>query len=83
MAAAMLELLTRVGRAWHRRLMTDLRAMITVKRPVSRAAIQGLIVHMGSLKEGRKAEDLNDLLKQITKAFYERAMRGEMTAHLG
>ncbi|MCU1327389.1 MAG: transposase [Bryobacterales bacterium] len=35
------------------------------------------------LKEGRKPEDLNDLLKQITKAVAERAMRGEMNAHLG
>jgi putative transposase len=35
------------------------------------------------LKEGRKAEDLNDLLKQITKRFVERAMQGEMNAHLG
>ena len=35
------------------------------------------------LKEGRKPEDVNDLLKQITKAVLERAMRAEMTEHLG
>jgi putative transposase len=35
------------------------------------------------LKAGRKPEDLNDLLKQITRAVVERAMRGEMTEHLG
>ena len=35
------------------------------------------------LKEGRKPEDVNDLLKQMTKAVLERAMQGEMTEHLG
>src|SRR5690349_22960080 len=35
------------------------------------------------LKEGRKPEDVNDLLKQITKAVLERAMQAEMTEHLG
>ncbi len=35
------------------------------------------------LKEGRKPEDVNDLLKQITKAVLERAMRAEMSEHLG
>jgi len=35
------------------------------------------------LKEGRKPEDVNDLLKQITKAVLERAMQSEMTEHLG
>lgn len=35
------------------------------------------------LKEGRKPEDVNGLLKQITKAVLERALQGEMTEHLG
>ena len=35
------------------------------------------------LKEGRKPEDVNDLMKQITKAVLERAMQAEMTEHLG
>jgi len=35
------------------------------------------------LKEGRKPEDVNDLLKQITKAVLERAMQAEMAEHLG
>ena len=35
------------------------------------------------LKEGRKPEDVNGLLKQITKAVLERAMQAEMTEHLG
>ena len=32
------------------------------------------------LKQGRKPEDVNGLLKQITKAVVERAMQGEMTS---
>ena len=35
------------------------------------------------LKEGRKPEDVNGLLKQITKAVLERAMQTELTEHLG
>ena len=35
------------------------------------------------LKDGRTADDVNGLLKQITKAVLERAMRGELTEHLG
>jgi putative transposase len=35
------------------------------------------------LKQGRKPEDVNGLLKQITKAVLERALQGEMTEHLG
>ena len=34
------------------------------------------------LKQGRKPEDVNTLLKEITKAVAERAMQGEMTQHL-
>lgn len=37
----------------------------------------------GWLKEGRKPEDVQDLLKQITKAVLERALQGELTQHLG
>lgn len=35
------------------------------------------------LKQGRTAEDVNNLLKQLTKAIVERAMQGEMIHHLG
>jgi putative transposase len=33
--------------------------------------------------QGRKPEDIQGLLKQITKAVLERAMQGELTEHLG
>ena len=35
------------------------------------------------LKQGRDPEDVDNLLKQLTKAVLERALQGEMTAHLG
>jgi putative transposase len=35
------------------------------------------------LKQGRTVEDVNGLLQQITKAVLERALRGELTEHLG
>lgn len=35
------------------------------------------------LKAGRTPGDINDLLKQLTKAVVERAMHGERTSHLG
>jgi putative transposase len=35
------------------------------------------------LKQGRKPEDINSLLQQITKAVLERALQGELTEHLG
>jgi len=35
------------------------------------------------LKTRRTPEDVNNLLKQLTKAVVERAMQGEMNAHLG
>jgi putative transposase len=35
------------------------------------------------LKHGRTAEDVNGLLKQLTKAVLERALQGELTEHLG
>lgn len=46
-------------------------------KPFSDEAIDEL------LKEGQTAEDINSLLKQFTKAVLERAMRGELTHHLG
>ena len=47
------------------------------EKPISDELIDEL------LKQGRKAEDVNGLLKQITKAVLERALQGEMTEHLG
>jgi putative transposase len=35
------------------------------------------------LKPGQTADDVNALLKQLTKAILERAMQGELTHHLG
>jgi putative transposase len=35
------------------------------------------------LTQGQTSEDINGLLKQLTKAVLERAMHGELTAHLG
>jgi putative transposase len=35
------------------------------------------------LKRGRTADDVNGLLKQLTKAVLERALQGEMREHLG
>lgn len=35
------------------------------------------------LKQGRKPEDVNELLQQFTKRLVERAMQGEMAEHLG
>ena len=35
------------------------------------------------LRKGRTAEDVNGLLKQLTKAVVERALQAEMTHHLG
>lgn len=47
------------------------------EKPISDQEIDEL------LKRGRTAEDVNSLLKQITKAVLERALQGEMTEHLG
>jgi putative transposase len=47
------------------------------KKPISDEVIDEL------LKQGRKPEDINGLLKQFTKAVLERALQGEATAHLG
>lgn len=46
-------------------------------KPFSDEAIDEL------LKQGRTADDVNGLLKQITKAVLERALQGELTEHLG
>jgi putative transposase len=47
------------------------------EKPISDELIDEL------LKQGRTAEDVNGLLKQLTKAVLERALQGEMTEHLG
>jgi putative transposase len=47
------------------------------EKPISDELIDDL------LKKGRTAEDINGLLKQLTKAVLERALQGEMTEHLG
>ncbi len=47
------------------------------EKPISDELIDGM------LKQGRKPEDINALLKQLTKAVLERAMQGEMSEHLG
>jgi putative transposase len=47
------------------------------KNPISDELLDEL------LKQGRTAEDVNGLLQQITKAVLERALRGELTEHLG
>jgi putative transposase len=47
------------------------------EKPISDELIDGL------LKQGRKPEDINVLLKQFTKAVVERAMQAEMKEHLG
>src|SRR3982074_855885 len=48
-----------------------------VDQPISNELIDEM------LKQGRTAEDVNVLLKQLTKAVLERALQGEMTEHLG
>ncbi len=47
------------------------------EKPFSDELIDGLLSH------GGPPEDVNLLLKQLTKAVLERAMQGEMTSHLG
>ncbi len=48
------------------------------EEPASHQLIDQMLV-----KQGRTPEDINNLLKQFTKAVLERAMRGELTEHLG
>lgn len=47
------------------------------EKPISDELIDKL------LEQGRTAEDVNGLLKQLTKAVLERALQGEMREHLG
>jgi len=47
------------------------------EKPISDELIDEL------LKQGRTADGVNGLLKQITKAVLERALQGELTEHLG
>jgi putative transposase len=47
------------------------------EKPISDELIDKL------LEQGRTAEDVNGLLKQLTKAVLERALQGELTEHLG
>lgn len=53
-----------------------------MKRQKQEKAISDELID-GMLKQGRTAEDVNALLKQLTKAVLERALQGEMTEHLG
>jgi hypothetical protein len=46
-------------------------------KPISDELIDTLLTH------GQTAEDINGLLKQLTKSLLERAMQCELTAHLG
>jgi putative transposase len=48
------------------------------EEPASHQLLDQMLV-----KQGRTPEDINNLLKQLTKAVLERAMRGELTEHLG
>jgi putative transposase len=47
-------------------------------KPISNEAIDKLLEN-----NGRTADDVNELLRQFTKAVLERALQGEMTEHLG
>jgi putative transposase len=53
-----------------------------MKREKKEKAISDELID-GLLKQGRTAEDVNGLLKQLTKAVLERALQGEMREHLG
>src|SRR5215469_14881062 len=55
--------------------------MKTRKEPKPKPISDKLIDEL--LKNGRTAEDVNGLLKQLTKAVLERALQGELTEHLG
>jgi putative transposase len=46
-------------------------------KPISDELIDGLLTH------GRTADEVNGLLKQLTKAVLERVLQGELTEHLG
>jgi putative transposase len=49
----------------------------TQAKPISDELIDTL------LTQGQTADDINGLLKQLTKSLLERAMQGELTSHLG
>jgi len=53
-----------------------------MKREKQEKAISDELID-GMLKQGRSAEDVNALLKQLTKAVLERALQGELSEHLG
>ena len=53
-----------------------------MKRQKQEKAISDELID-GMLKQGRSAEDVNALLKQLTKAVLERALQGELSEHLG
>src|SRR5689334_13527160 len=65
---APLGLLTRVGRAWHRRRMPGPKAIITVKRPTSREAIQGLIDAVARAQGDDRPDEL--LARRVGKTVY-------------
>src|ERR1700722_9243056 len=48
------------------------------EKPLSDELIDQLLT-----RQGRTPEDIQDLLKQITKAVVERALQGELSEHLG
>jgi hypothetical protein len=52
-----------------------------MKRSKEEKPISGELIDE-MLKQGRSPEDVNALLKQLTKAVLERALQGEMTEHL-
>jgi len=47
------------------------------EKPISDELIEAMLTH------GRTADEINGLLKQLTKAVLERALQGELTEHLG
>jgi putative transposase len=53
-----------------------------MKKPKQDKAISDELIDE-MLKQGQTAEDVNGLLKRLTKAVLERALQGEMTQHLG
>jgi putative transposase len=55
--------------------------MKTQKQPKATTSSDELIDEL--LKNGRTADDVNGLLKQLTKRVLERALQGELTEHLG
>ena len=54
-----------------------------MKREKKQAPISDELIDEMLKQGGRTPEDVNGLLKQFTKAVLERALKGEMTEHLG